>query len=112
MYPLFAWFCRFPSEQEVFEGGRFLRVWSFGAICGVLGLGAAALFAAHGREFPLAGGRDPTIDQAFMRHMSTPHEQGILVPAAPAMRIRETQPPQDRRRRFDRSPLQRRARRT
>jgi hypothetical protein len=76
MYPLFAWFRRFPPEQEVFEGRTFLRVWSFGAICGVLGLGAAALFAAHGRELPWAG-RDPTIDQAFMRHMSTHHEQGI-----------------------------------
>jgi len=34
------------------------------------------------------------------------------VPAAAAMRIRDAQPPQDRRRRFDRSPLQHRALRT
>jgi hypothetical protein len=40
MYPLFAWFRRCPSEQEVFEGRTFLRFWSLGgarrrgAVCG------------------------------------------------------------------------------
>jgi Domain of unknown function (DUF305) len=85
MYPLFAWLRRSPSEQEVFEGRTFLRVCSFGAICGLLGLGAAALFAAHVRELPWAG-REPTIDQAFMRHMSTHHEQGILLASIAAER--------------------------
>jgi uncharacterized protein (DUF305 family) len=85
MYPLFAWFRRCPSEQEVFEGRTFLRFWSLGAICGLLGLGAAALFAAGGRELAWVG-RDPTIDQAFMRHMSTHHEQGILLASIAAER--------------------------
>jgi hypothetical protein len=73
------------SLSLVFEGRTFLRVCSFGAICGLLGLGAAALFAAHVRELPWAG-REPTIDQAFMRHMSTHHEQGILLASIAAER--------------------------
>jgi len=37
-------------------------------------LEAAALFAVYDRELPWAG-RDTSIDQTFIRHMSTHHEQ-------------------------------------
>jgi hypothetical protein len=62
MYPLFAWLRRSTSERKAFEGRTFLRVWSFGAICGSLLLGTAALFAAYDRELPWIG-RDPSVDQ-------------------------------------------------
>jgi uncharacterized protein (DUF305 family) len=78
MYPLFAWLRRSGSERKAFEGKTFLRVWSLGAIGGILLLGAAALFAAYDRELPWVG-LDPTIDQTFMRHMVTHHEQGIVL---------------------------------
>jgi hypothetical protein len=78
MYPMFAWLRRSASERKAFEGRTFLRIWSLGAISGILLLAAAVLFAAYDRELPWIG-RDPSVDQAFMRHMSTHHEQGILL---------------------------------
>ena len=78
MYPLFAWLRRSASERKAFGGRTFLRVWSLGAISGILVLAAAALFAAYDRELPWVG-RDPVVDQTFMRHMSTHHDQGILL---------------------------------
>jgi uncharacterized protein (DUF305 family) len=85
MYPLFAWLRRSASERGVFEGRTFLRVWSFGAMCGIVILGAAAQLAAYGHELPWAG-RDPSVDQGFIRHMSTYHEQGILLASMAAER--------------------------
>jgi uncharacterized protein (DUF305 family) len=78
VYPLFAWLCRSPSERRAFKGRTFLRIWSLAAIAGILLLGTFALFAAYDRELPWSG-RDPTIDQTFIRHMLTHHEQGILL---------------------------------
>jgi uncharacterized protein (DUF305 family) len=78
MYPLFAWLRRSPSERQAFKGRTFLRIWSLAAIAGILLLGTFALFAAYDRELPWIG-RDPTIDQTFIRHMLTHHEQGILL---------------------------------
>jgi uncharacterized protein (DUF305 family) len=78
MYPLFAWLRRSPSERRAFKGRTFLRIWSLAAIAGILLLGTFALFAAYDRELPWIG-RDPTIDQTFIRHMLTHHEQGILL---------------------------------
>jgi hypothetical protein len=54
-------------------------------ISGILLLAAAALFAAYDRELPRIG-RDPSVDQAFMRHMSTHHKQGILLASIAAER--------------------------
>jgi uncharacterized protein (DUF305 family) len=85
MYPLFAWLRRSASERGVFEGRTFIRVWRFGAISGIVLLVAAAQLAAYGRELPWAG-RDPSVDQAFIRHMSTHHEQGILLASIAAER--------------------------
>jgi uncharacterized protein (DUF305 family) len=78
MYPLFAWLRRSPSKRQLFQGRTWLRLWTLDAIAGILLLGTAALFAAHDRELPWIG-RDPTIDQTFIRHMVTHHEQGILL---------------------------------
>lgn len=49
-----------------------------GRHCRNLLLGTFAFFAAYDRELPWIG-RDPTIDQTFIRHMLTHHEQGILL---------------------------------
>jgi uncharacterized protein (DUF305 family) len=78
MYPLFAWLRHWSSKRKVLVGRTFLRIWSLGAVLGILMLAAAALFAAYDRELPWIG-RDPAVDQNFMRHMSTHHEQGILL---------------------------------
>jgi uncharacterized protein (DUF305 family) len=85
MYPLFAWLRRSASERKAFEGRTFLFVWSLGAIFGILVLAAAALFAGYDRELPWVG-RDPVVDQTFMRHMSTHHDQGILLASIAAER--------------------------
>jgi uncharacterized protein (DUF305 family) len=85
MYPLFAWLRRSASERKAFEGRTFVRVWSLGAIGGILLLEAAALFAAYDSELPWVG-RDPTIDQIFIRHMVTHHEQGIMLASIAAER--------------------------
>ena len=76
MYPLFAWLRRPASRRGDFAGRKFVLMWSLGAVCAVLVLGAAALFAAIDRELHWFG-RDPTVDQTFIRHMSTHHAQGI-----------------------------------
>jgi uncharacterized protein (DUF305 family) len=78
MYPLFAWLRRLPSERPAIEGRTFLRIWSLSAIAGILLLGTAAVFAAYDHELPWLG-RNPVTDQTFIRHMSTHHEQGILL---------------------------------
>jgi hypothetical protein len=70
VYPLFTWLRRSPSERRAFEGRTFLRVWSLAAFAGILLLGTFAVFAGYDRELPWVG-RDPTIDQTFLRHMST-----------------------------------------
>ena len=36
------------------------------------------MFAAYDREISWIG-RNPLVDQIFIRHMSTPHEQGIVL---------------------------------
>jgi hypothetical protein len=72
-------------ERKVFEGRTFFGVWSFGGICGIVLLAAAAQLAAYGHELPSVG-RDPSVDQAFIRHMSTHHEQGILLASIAAER--------------------------
>jgi uncharacterized protein (DUF305 family) len=76
MYPLYAWLRRSSEEKRSFKGRGFLRVWIAGAVAGVITLETVALFAAHDRELPWVG-RDPEIDQTFVRHMSTHHQQGI-----------------------------------
>jgi len=78
MYPLFFWLRRSPSERRALQGRAFLQIWSLAAIAGILLLGTSAFFAAYDRELPWIG-RDPTIDQTFIRHMLTHHEQGILL---------------------------------
>jgi uncharacterized protein (DUF305 family) len=85
MYPLFAWLRRSAPERNAFEDRTFLRIWGSGALCGIVILGAAATFAAYDRELPWAG-QDPSIDRAFIRHMSTHHEQGILLASIAAER--------------------------
>ena len=76
MYPLYGWLRRAPKEGPSFEGRSFLRVWMAGAFAGIVALGALQLFALQDRELPWLG-RQPMIDQTFMRHMSTHHQQGI-----------------------------------
>jgi uncharacterized protein (DUF305 family) len=78
MYPLFFWLRRSPSERRALQGRAFLQIWSLAAIAGILLIGTFAFFAAYDRELPWIG-RDPTIDQTFIRHMLTHHEQGILL---------------------------------
>jgi uncharacterized protein (DUF305 family) len=88
IYPLFAWLRRSAADRKAFEGRTFLRIWSLGAISGIMLLAAGALFAAQGRELPWAG-RDPSRDQAFMRHMSLHHDQGIVLASLAAERARD-----------------------
>jgi uncharacterized protein (DUF305 family) len=76
MYPLYAWLRRSAAERQSFQGRGFLRVWVAGAIAGIVALEALALFAVQDRELAWLG-HNPGIDQTFMRHMSTHHQQGI-----------------------------------
>jgi uncharacterized protein (DUF305 family) len=73
IYPMFAWM---HADCGSHKGGAFLRIWSAGAILGIVVLALAAVAASTGREWPWSG-RNPSIDQTFMRHMFTHHEQGI-----------------------------------
>lgn len=78
MYPLYAWL-RSPSiGRPSSEQNGFLRVWLAAAAAGLLALSILSAFALADRELPWLG-RAPEIDQTFIRHMSTHHEQGIAL---------------------------------
>nr|WP_245502407.1 DUF305 domain-containing protein [Bradyrhizobium betae] len=75
IYPLFArlrWKWGHAPARDV----RFTSAWVMGAITAIAVLGIFALFGAHGYELPWIG-RDKDEDQAYIRHMSAHHAQGI-----------------------------------
>jgi uncharacterized protein (DUF305 family) len=75
MYPLFArlrWKWRRAPAPDV----RFTNSWITGAITAIAVLGIFALFGGHGYELPWIG-RDKDADQAYIRHMSAHHAQGV-----------------------------------
>jgi uncharacterized protein (DUF305 family) len=75
IYPMYRWLDQDASVQSQ-NGTVFLRFWTAAAATGVLLLAIGALAASLGRELPWWG-RDASVDQRFMRHMSTHHQQGI-----------------------------------
>ncbi len=80
MYPFFAWLYRSPSERQAFEGRIFLRVWSLGAVAGILLLGIAALLAAYHRELPWVGAGSGDRSDFYPAHgypSRTRHSVGI-----------------------------------
>jgi uncharacterized protein (DUF305 family) len=82
MYPFYAWLRASPLSSKE---RHFLQVWAAGAATGLVALSGLALFATNERELPWLG-RDPQIDQTFIRHMSTHHEQGITLASIAAKR--------------------------
>jgi uncharacterized protein (DUF305 family) len=81
MYPLFPWIRdgSLPKRQ----GRAFLKIWAVGAVLGIVVLGLGAIAGSVGREWPWSG-RDASVDQTFMRHMFTHHQQGIELAAMAA----------------------------
>lgn len=78
MYPLYAWLRPPCIDRPASEQHGFLKLWVAGAATGLLVLGTLSAFALADRELPWLG-RAPDIDQTFIRHMSTHHEQGIAL---------------------------------
>ena len=78
LYPMFTWMHAREVPNRKFRS--FLQIWAAGAILGIVLLALAAMAASAGRELPWLG-RDPVMDQTFMRHMVTHHEQGIELAA-------------------------------
>jgi uncharacterized protein (DUF305 family) len=74
IYPMYRWMDGASLRNQT--GKAFLRVWTAAAITGIMVLTLAAFAGSAGRELPWSGG-DATVDQTFMRHMSTHHDQGI-----------------------------------
>lgn len=75
MYPLFArlrWKAGYVPAQDL----RITNGWIAGAVSAIVVLGTVALFADLGYELPWMG-RDEDADQAYIRHMSAHHTQGI-----------------------------------
>jgi uncharacterized protein (DUF305 family) len=75
IYPLFVrlrWRRRAAPAWDV----RFSNAWGTSALAVIASLSAVALFAARGYELPWIG-RDKDVDQAYIRHMTTHHAQGI-----------------------------------
>jgi uncharacterized protein (DUF305 family) len=75
MYPLFARL-RWRRSAAPARDVRFTNVWITGALAVMALLGATALFGSHGYEAPWMG-RDRDADQAYIRHMTAHHAQGI-----------------------------------
>lgn len=75
MYPLFARL-RWRGGRAPARDIRFTNVWTTGAVAVIVLLGAIAWFGSHGYEPPWMG-RDRDADQAYIRHMTAHHAQGV-----------------------------------
>jgi uncharacterized protein (DUF305 family) len=75
MYPLFARL-RWRRGHAPAQGARFTNAWIKGAVALVALLAMIALFGGGGYELPWLG-HDRDADQAYIRHMTTHHAQGI-----------------------------------
>jgi uncharacterized protein (DUF305 family) len=75
MYPLFARL-RWRRGQAPPQIVGFTNAWGAGAMAVVALLAVIALFGSGGYELPWLG-HDRDADQAYLRHMTTHHEQGI-----------------------------------
>lgn len=75
MYPLFARL-RWRRGRAPARDIRFTNVWTTGAVAVIVLLGAIAWFGSHGYEPPWMG-RDRDADQAYIRHMTAHHAQGV-----------------------------------
>ncbi|ETR79237.1 hypothetical protein X566_01120 [Afipia sp. P52-10] len=86
MYPFFP-LLRWSSAERaaLFGHGPFLRVWGAAMAAGLLMISVVATLGALGRELPWRG-QDRDLDQRFMRHMSTHHQQGIAIATLAAER--------------------------
>jgi uncharacterized protein (DUF305 family) len=88
MYPLFVWlryqFGSAPRSKEV----RFAKAWALGGAVTVVLLAGIAGLGATGHEWPWRGA-DRTADQAYIRHMTTHHRQGIELAGLGAERARD-----------------------
>jgi uncharacterized protein (DUF305 family) len=87
MYPLFAWLRWAPGcapKRDV----RVAKVWAAASVAVILLLGGIAFLSTIGRELPWMG-RDRDADQAYIRHMTTHHAQGIELASLGAERARD-----------------------
>lgn len=87
MYPLFVrlrWIHDAAPAWDV----SFSNAWSAGALAVIAALGAIALFGARGYELPWVG-RDKDMDQAYIRHMTAHHAQGIELAQLAVRRARD-----------------------
>lgn len=83
VYPLFP-YLRFGRALPA-RARRFVSIWAAGLISIAFVLGAASVLA--GRDVELRWlGKDPAVDQTFIRHMSTHHRQGVELAALGAER--------------------------
>jgi len=87
MYPLFArlrWVYGDTPARDV----RFTNACITAALALIALLGTIAFFGRHGYELPWMG-RDSDADQAYIRHMTTHHAQGIELARIAAERAQD-----------------------
>jgi uncharacterized protein (DUF305 family) len=87
MYPLFARL-RWRRGQAPRHDVGFTNAWGAGATTVTALLGIIALLGSSGYELPWLG-HDRDADQAYIRHMTTHHEQGIELAQLAAARARD-----------------------
>ncbi|KRQ01002.1 DUF305 domain-containing protein [Bradyrhizobium manausense] len=75
MYPLFARL-RWRRGQAPAQVVAFTNAWGAGAVSVIVLLGTIALLGSGGYEMPWRG-HDREVDQTYLRHMTTHHEQGV-----------------------------------
>jgi uncharacterized protein (DUF305 family) len=87
MYPLFARL-RWKGGHAPAQDMRFTNSWIAGAVTAIVVPGTVALFGGLGYELPWIG-RDKDADQAYIRHMSAQHAQGIELAQIAAERAQD-----------------------
>ncbi|MBV9288992.1 MAG: DUF305 domain-containing protein [Hyphomicrobiales bacterium] len=80
MYPIFPWLKGRMEGRPSGSNARFAARWAGGAASVVAALALLAWLGANDHEIPWSGG-DVEQDQAFIRRMTTHHEQGIEIAA-------------------------------
>ena len=88
MYPLFARL-RWRRGRAPPQIVGFTNAWGAGAMAVVALLAVIALFGSGGYELPWLG-HDRDADQAYIRHMTTHHEQGIELAQFAVTHARDT----------------------
>jgi uncharacterized protein (DUF305 family) len=88
VYPIYSWLRDHVAGNLPSPHRRFAFGWSGAGLALAAVLGAIAALGASGHEIPWQG-KDPRVDQTFMRRMAAHHAQGVELAELGAVRAKD-----------------------